>query len=72
MKTPYRVGSDVDALFLTVLDQVVALQSGMALNLVGGRHDTSGVDDGLELWIMVSMSMTLRVGLVEAPTWGIR
>lgn len=49
MWASYRVGSDVDALLLAVLDQVVALQDGVALDLVGSGNDASAVDDGLEL-----------------------
>lgn len=58
----YRVGGDVNVLLLAVLDQVVALQDGVALNLVGSGDDTSAVDDGLELsrgqhGFPISMSM---------------
>lgn len=46
----YRVGSDVNVLLLAVLDQVVALENGVALDLVGGGDDTGAVDEGLELF----------------------
>lgn len=46
---PYRVGSDVNVLLLAVLDQVVALQDGVALDLVSSGNDASAVDEGLEL-----------------------
>lgn len=39
----------MDPLLIAVFDQVVALEHGVALNLVGRRDDASGVDDGLEL-----------------------
>lgn len=50
----YRVGSDVDALLLAVFDQVVALEHGVALDLVGSGNDASSVDESLELWQGVS------------------
>lgn len=53
-QTPYRIGSDVNALLLAVLNQIVALQNGVAFNLVGGGHNTGGVDDGLKLWDIIS------------------
>lgn len=39
----------MDVLLLAVLDQVVALQDGVALDLVNGGNDASAVDEGLEL-----------------------
>ena len=39
----------MDALLLAVLDQVVALQGGMTLDLVGGGDNTGAVDEGLEV-----------------------
>ena len=39
----------MNALLLAVLDEVVALEHGVALDLVGGRDDTGAVDKGLEL-----------------------
>lgn len=46
----YRVGGDVDALLLGVLDQgVLLLQQRVALDLVGGGDDAGSVDDGLEV-----------------------
>lgn len=44
----------MDALLLTVLDQVVALEDGVALNLVSSGNNTSTVDDSLKLLGMVS------------------
>jgi hypothetical protein len=44
----------VDALLLTILDQVVALEDGVALNLVGSGNNTGSVDDSLKLLEMVS------------------
>lgn len=43
------VGSDVDALLLAVLNKVVALQDGVALDLVGGGDNTGAVNNSLEL-----------------------
>ena len=45
----YRVSSDVDVLLSGVLDQVVALENGVTLDLIDGRDDTGGVDDRLEV-----------------------
>lgn len=45
----YRVGSDVNVLLLAVFDQIVALQDGVALDLVGSGNNASAVDEGLEL-----------------------
>lgn len=50
----YRVGGNVDALLLAVLDQVVALENGVALDLVGGGDNAGTLDEGLEL-LMVSI-----------------
>jgi hypothetical protein len=44
----------VDALLLTILDQVVALEYGVALNLVRSGNNTGTIDDSLKLWEMVS------------------
>jgi hypothetical protein len=51
MKGTYRVCSDVDVLLLAVFDQVVALQHGVAFDLVDSRDDTGAVDKSLELFI---------------------
>ena len=40
----------MDSLLLAVLDQVIALKHGVALNLVGGRDDASALNESLELW----------------------
>lgn len=53
----------MDALLLAVLDQVVALQGGVALDLVGSGNDTSAVDDGLKL-SEVSMVHALEPALL--------
>lgn len=45
----YRVGSDVDALLLGVVDQWRVGEVRMAFNLVDCRNDAGGLDDGLEL-----------------------
>lgn len=47
--TEGRVGCDVDALLLAVLNQVVALQDRVTLNLVGGGHNASALNNSLEL-----------------------
>jgi hypothetical protein len=39
----------VNSLLLAVLNQVVALEHGVALNLVGGRDDTGAFNESLEL-----------------------
>jgi hypothetical protein len=44
----------VDALLLTILDQVVALEDGVTLNLVRSGNNTGTIDDSLKLWEMVS------------------
>lgn len=44
-----RVGSDVNVLLLAVFDELVALQNGVTLNLVGSGHNTGGVNNSLEL-----------------------
>lgn len=44
----------MDALLLTILDQVVALEDGVALNLVRSGNNTGTVDDSLKLLEMVS------------------
>lgn len=44
----------MDALLLTILDQVVALEDGVALNLVRSGNNTGTIDDSLKLWEMVS------------------
>lgn len=44
-----RVGSDVNVLLLAVFNELVALQNGMTLNLVGSGHNTGGVNNSLEL-----------------------
>lgn len=40
----------MDALLLAVFDELVALENGVALDLVNGGDNAGGVDDGLELW----------------------
>lgn len=45
----YRVGGDVNALLLGVLNQRRVEEVWVALNLEGCGHDTGGVDDCLEL-----------------------
>lgn len=45
----HRVGSDVNSLLLAVLNQVIALEHGVALDLVGGRDNTSAFNESLEL-----------------------
>lgn len=72
---PYRVGSDVDVLLLAVLDQVVALQDGVALDLVSSGHDASAVDEGLELSAVSKVlnscnadSRTCSIVWLETPT----
>jgi hypothetical protein len=45
----YGVSSNVNSLLLAVLNQVVALEHGVALNLVGGRDDTGAFNESLEL-----------------------
>lgn len=48
--TKGTVGSKVDALLLQVGDQLVVLQeSWVSLDLVGSGHDTSGLDNGLDV-----------------------
>lgn len=64
MWASYRVGGDVDALLLAVLDQVVALQDGVAFDLVGGGNDASAIDDGLEL-----SEVSMVHGLRSASHW---
>lgn len=49
MSGPYGIGSDVDVLVLAVLNQIVALQDGVTLDLVGSGNDTSAIDQSLEL-----------------------
>jgi hypothetical protein len=39
----------MDALLLAVGNQLVALQTRVALNLVGSGNNTGGLDDGLKL-----------------------
>lgn len=45
----YRVGSDMDALLLAVGNQLVALQTWVAFNLVGSGNNASGLNNSLEL-----------------------
>ena len=45
----YGVSGDVNVLLLAVLDQVVALQDRVTLNLVGSGDNASAVNNGLEL-----------------------
>lgn len=45
----YRVGSDVDVLLCAVFNQIVALEHGVTLDLVGSGHDAGAVDEGLKL-----------------------
>lgn len=40
----------MDALLLAVLDEIVALQNGVTLDLVGGGGDAGGLDEGLDLF----------------------
>lgn len=49
-KGTYRVRSNVNVLLLAVLDQVVALQHGVALDLVDGGNDTGAINEGLKLF----------------------
>lgn len=39
----------MDVLLLAVLDQVIALQDGVTLDLVDSGNDASAVDQGLKL-----------------------
>jgi hypothetical protein len=43
----YRICCDVDALLFAVGNQVVVSEERVTLDLVGGRDDTGGIDDGL-------------------------
>lgn len=45
----YGVSGDVNVLLLAVLDQVVALQDRVTLDLVGSGDNASAVNNGLEL-----------------------
>lgn len=45
----YRVGGDVNALLLGVVNQRRVEEVWVTLNLVDCGHDTGGVDDCLEL-----------------------
>jgi hypothetical protein len=49
----------VDVLLLAVLDQVVALQHGVAFDLVGSGNDAGAIDEGLKLFIQ-SLLVRLR------------
>jgi hypothetical protein len=50
----------VDVLLLAVLDQVVALQHGVAFDLVGSGNDAGAIDEGLKLFIKVFVSKASR------------
>jgi hypothetical protein len=50
----YGVSSDVNALLLAVFNQVIALEYGVALDLVGGRDDAGAVDNSLELCVALA------------------
>ena len=39
----------MDAELVAVFDELVALQNGVALDLVDSGHNASGLDDGLKL-----------------------
>jgi hypothetical protein len=56
MKGTYGVCSNVNVLLLAVLDQVVALQHGVAFDLVGSGDDAGAVDKSLELFISCQYS----------------
>jgi hypothetical protein len=44
----------VDSLLLAVLNQVIALEHGVALNLVGGGNNTGAFNKRLELWSLLA------------------
>lgn len=48
-----RVGSEVDVVLGVELDELLLLETGVALDLVDSRGDTGVVDDGLELLLIV-------------------
>jgi hypothetical protein len=48
-RSEYRVGGDVNALLLGVVDQRRVGEVWVTLNLVDCGHDTGGIDDCLEL-----------------------
>lgn len=73
----YRVSSDVDSLLLAVLNQVIALEYGVALDLVGGRDDTGAINESLELrgvladvWRIWGKEDTNMLNLVVGDTDG--
>jgi hypothetical protein len=52
----------MDTLILAVGNQLVALQTRVTLDLVGGGNNTSGLDEGLELYGVSScLSILVRV-----------
>jgi hypothetical protein len=59
----YRVFGDVDVLLLAELDQLGLEETGVALDLVDGRCDTSTVNEGLEVLLGV-VGDTDRAGLL--------
>ena len=52
----------MNTLLLAVLNQIIALQNRVALNLVGSGHDSSAVNDGLKLLEAVSTGFRSSVG----------
>lgn len=73
----HRVGSDVNSLLLAVLNQVIALEHGVALDLVGGRDNTGAFNESLELRECISYCMassgagrirTCSILWLETPT----
>lgn len=50
----HRVGGDVNSLLLTVFNQVIALEHGVTLDLVGGRDNTGAFNESLELQECIS------------------
>lgn len=61
-KYTYRVSGNVDSLLLTVLNQVIALEHGVALDLVGGRDDTGALNESLELLTLLADVRTILGG----------
>lgn len=45
----YGVSSNVNALLLAILDQIITGKDRVALNLVGSRDDTGGLNKSIEL-----------------------
>lgn len=46
----------MNTLLCAILNKIVALKHGVALNLVSSRDDISSVDEGLELGIQLASS----------------